>query len=80
MNTYNGSQFKAYFFFTTDQSYRTKRLGGKSPEVQVLGLSSSSAGGAGSVPAQGTKIPQATLHGRTKTKKQQKSQETMIQS
>ena len=75
-----GLNLKHIFFFTTDQSYRTKRLGGNSPEVQVLGLSSSSAGGAGSVPAQGTKIPQATLHGRTKTKKQQKSQETMIQS
>ena len=41
-------------------------------EVQGLGLSSSSAGGTGSVPGQGTKIPQAMLHGRNKNKEMAK--------
>ena len=34
------------------------------PAVQWLGLSVSTAGGMGSIPGKGTKIPQATQHGQ----------------
>ena len=41
---------------------------GTSPAVQWLGLCASTAGGAGSIPGGGTKIPHAAQHGAAKKK------------
>ena len=45
--------------------------------VQWLGLRTSTAGGAGSVPGQGTKVPLAALHGKEKEKKVSHKQEDL---
>ena len=45
--------------------------------VQWLGLHSSTAGGTGSIPGQGTKIPLAALHGKEKEKKVSHKQEDL---
>ena len=42
---------------------------GTSLEVQWLGLDASTAGGTGSIPGQGTKMPHAAQHGQTKPNK-----------
>ena len=39
---------------------------GTPPAVKWLGLCTSNAGGLGSIPGQGTRIPHATLHGQKK--------------
>ena len=44
----------------------------KSLAVQWLGLHASTAGGTGSIPGQGTKIPHALQHGQIKEKKKKK--------
>ena len=47
--------------------------------VQWLGLCASSAGGMGSIPGWGTKIPHATWHGQ-KTKKQYGTNEPIYET
>ena len=42
-------------------------LGGNSRGVQWLGLHASTAGGTGSIPGWGTKVPHAAWHGQKKT-------------
>ena len=49
---------------------------GNSPVVQWLGLSALTAGGPGSIPGPGTKIPQAMRCGK---KKKKKKRETVIE-
>ena len=41
--------------------------------VQWLGFHASTAGGQGSIPGQGTKIPQAAWHGQKKKKKKKRT-------
>ena len=51
----------------TKESVTTKRLNhqsGNSPAVQWLGLRALTAKGPGSIPGQGTKIPQDVRHGQ----------------
>ena len=50
-------------------AFKKKGLFGNSPDVQWLGLCTSTAGGMGSIPGQGTKIPHATLCSQRKKKK-----------
>ena len=47
-----------------------RNMGGTSLAVQWLRLRTSAAGGAGSIPGRGTKIPHATQHGQKKRKKE----------
>ena len=51
---------------------------GNSLVVQWLGFRASTAGGMGSVPGQGTKIPQTTQHGQKKKQKQNPKNQVMM--
>ena len=48
---------------------------GTSLAVQWLGLCASVAGGMGSIPGQGTKIPHATRYGQKKKKKEERKKQ-----